>query len=298
MSLDSAETEYQSLGDLLRQTRIAQGLELEEIADDTKIALHVLKAMEDNAYDKLPSEVFAKGFYLLYAKKLQLDREDILQRFHQNASHQPQIKKRLPPNKGGQDINSMAERPGATSFFNFGLILFALLLCGGLLCWYFSWNPATYLSEKLRSMQTSATEERSPEPDPQNTDVQGDDATAIAGSTASSQPTALGDTLIIVNTDTSGASEPPVPLAGSPAHYFVKATFKQAARVTATIDNGEMTTRNFAAGETVNWQAGQKIILTLPNNSGIDITINDLPFTLPTSTEPFVTVSIPDDLLR
>ena len=46
----------------------------------------------------------------------------------------------------------MAERPTFLPFSFLGMILLLLLLFGGFLSWYFSWNPATYLSQKLRSL--------------------------------------------------------------------------------------------------------------------------------------------------
>ena len=55
--------------------------------------------------------------------------------------------------KLAQEVGNMAERPSYMPFSFFGLLVLLMLLLGGVLSWYFSWNPATYLSQKLRSLE-------------------------------------------------------------------------------------------------------------------------------------------------
>lgn len=66
-----AETEY--TGDLLRRVRISQGIELEEICAKTKIGVGHLEAIEQDAFEKLPAEVYARGFVSQVANLLGLD---------------------------------------------------------------------------------------------------------------------------------------------------------------------------------------------------------------------------------
>ncbi len=67
----SAETEF--TGRLLRKVREAQGIELADIAKQTKIALSHLKALENEAFSELPALVYTRGFVQQLAKYLKLD---------------------------------------------------------------------------------------------------------------------------------------------------------------------------------------------------------------------------------
>lgn len=155
MLSQSAEIEYASLGEYLRETRISMGIDLITVAEKTKISSKNLQAIEDNDFAALPAEAFTRGFCTLYAKILSLDPQLVLEMYTQERPNQHNSKNRRirPPKQHTKDVGSMAERPNFVPFSFFGLILLLLLLFGGFLSWFFSWNPATYLSQKLRSLE-------------------------------------------------------------------------------------------------------------------------------------------------
>lgn len=66
-----AETEF--TGPLLRRVRESQGILLEEIAKTTKISMAHLGAIEEDAFDQLPAEVYTRGFVTQIAQLLRLD---------------------------------------------------------------------------------------------------------------------------------------------------------------------------------------------------------------------------------
>jgi flagellar biosynthesis protein FlhG len=65
------ETEF--AGATLRKVREAQGIELAEISAHTKIGRLHLAALEDEAWEDLPAEVYVRGFLVEVAKFLSLD---------------------------------------------------------------------------------------------------------------------------------------------------------------------------------------------------------------------------------
>jgi flagellar biosynthesis protein FlhG len=67
----NAETEF--TGRLLTKVRESRGIELEEIAKATKIALSHLRAIEADAFADLPALVYTRGFVQELAKYLKLD---------------------------------------------------------------------------------------------------------------------------------------------------------------------------------------------------------------------------------
>jgi cytoskeletal protein RodZ len=154
MSLQSSKTEYTTLGEYLRETRITQGKKLASVSGETKISSKNLQAIEESNFAALPADAFTRGFYALYAKSLLLNPDEIVKMY---TEERPRPKKcitgsMMPTGKLAQEVGNMAERPSFLPFSFFGLTMLLMLLFGGVLCWYFSWNPATYLSQKLRSL--------------------------------------------------------------------------------------------------------------------------------------------------
>jgi flagellar biosynthesis protein FlhG len=62
----AADTEFS--GPLLRQIREAQGIELRDIAERSKIGMAYLQAMEAEIWNKLPAVVYVRGFVAEYAR--------------------------------------------------------------------------------------------------------------------------------------------------------------------------------------------------------------------------------------
>lgn len=72
--------ELQGIGEILKKTREAQGISLDEVAEATKIRSKYLKALEEEAFDQLPGDVYAKGFATAYLKYLGIkDRPDVIE---------------------------------------------------------------------------------------------------------------------------------------------------------------------------------------------------------------------------
>jgi len=70
-----------ALGTYLREAREARGIDLRDAAQQTRISLNYLKALEDEDFARLPGEVFVKGFLKNYGKFLQLDEAETMKRF-------------------------------------------------------------------------------------------------------------------------------------------------------------------------------------------------------------------------
>jgi len=67
-----------TLGEFLQKTREEKGLNLAEVAYQTKIREHYLYALENNQVEKLPSKMQGKGYLRIYAQFLGLDEKMIL----------------------------------------------------------------------------------------------------------------------------------------------------------------------------------------------------------------------------
>jgi hypothetical protein len=61
------------IGSSLREARLRQGLDLNELEQGTKIRAKYLRALEDEEFDLLPAPTYVKGFLRSYAEYLGLD---------------------------------------------------------------------------------------------------------------------------------------------------------------------------------------------------------------------------------
>jgi cytoskeletal protein RodZ len=68
-------------GEYLRQIRVTQKRDLDEVAQELNIPVKTLMALEQDDYKSLPEATFIKGYYRTYAKFLKVDATNIIQRF-------------------------------------------------------------------------------------------------------------------------------------------------------------------------------------------------------------------------
>lgn len=61
------------IGSSLRDARVRKGLDLNDLEAETKIRAKYLKALEEERFDLLPGDTYAKGFLRSYAERLGLD---------------------------------------------------------------------------------------------------------------------------------------------------------------------------------------------------------------------------------
>jgi cytoskeleton protein RodZ len=71
------ETEAPSVGEQLRAAREAKGINLEDVAAQTRIPRRHLESLENSDWDKLPAPTYTIGFAKSYASAIGLDRADI-----------------------------------------------------------------------------------------------------------------------------------------------------------------------------------------------------------------------------
>ena len=75
-----------TLGQYLRNAREARGIALRDAAQQTRIRLNYLKALEEEDFARLPGEVFVKGFLKNYGKFLRLEEFEVMKRYAESRS--------------------------------------------------------------------------------------------------------------------------------------------------------------------------------------------------------------------
>ena len=71
----------ETVGKYLKRERELRNISLKEISTATKIRENILKAIEEDRYDLLPTPVFVKGFLVAYVKHVGLDPRDVVLRY-------------------------------------------------------------------------------------------------------------------------------------------------------------------------------------------------------------------------
>lgn len=70
-----------SLGQQLRDQRVRREISLEQVSESTRISRTYLAALERDAFDELPGDVFAKGYVRAYADFIGADAEGLVEAF-------------------------------------------------------------------------------------------------------------------------------------------------------------------------------------------------------------------------
>ncbi len=101
-----------SLGEKLRQAREEKGLELRDVADNTRITIGYLAAIEDNNYKPLPGGVFNKGFVRSFAKAVGVDEKEALADYNNLiATQMPEVDPDAPTRRPNVYTNEQQGTP-------------------------------------------------------------------------------------------------------------------------------------------------------------------------------------------
>ena len=281
---DPSFLDTETLGQFLQRQRTEQGVDLLEVAEETKIPLGTLQAMEGGDFAALPADAFARGFYVIYARHLGLDNVNILEQYaRERGSSLKHQKKSVPtPSRLGKTVSPMAERPLITPLSALGFSLVLLVLITGGISWFFSWNPANFLSEELRSFgKVTAVQQKA--------ETGLSPVSQMDAKEAPKPPSQAA----VVSGQAPDASRAAVPNADP---YTLRAEFLEPTKVTVTVDDVFPEELTFAAGQTHDWHAKKSIILALPSTTKTRLTLNGVVIPLPEPVNGYITVSIPGPL--
>jgi cytoskeleton protein RodZ len=321
MSHEDTQEEIQSLGAFLREHREQKGASLTEACEATKISLPVLKAIEEDAYERMPAEAFCRGFYSLYASFLELDPKIILEQYEASKETVQKSSKKpaKPPVKKSRSCTNYAEPSSISPATSLTIFTVACLITVAGICWYFNWNPVDYINTKLMLPQPSMEQEQTqaaqqtpaaPLPDP---------AAIEAGSQGHGTESFNENeaTAGITNKEEAGSLEPLPPMllsetndkvieelpekaqTASPAvaPYHLEIYFSSNGTLKVTLDDGFVLDKHFSAGETLQWEVEKKIILDMPETISGTLRLNEIEIPLPEAENGRRMLSLPEDLL-
>ena len=183
-----------SIGERLRQERLQQGLDLEQIAELTKITPLMLEAIESDDFDRLPGSFFARSFVRQYARALGLDEEGFeseLRRvagFGHPAADEPQQAPLPEVVARPQPVPPARSSPSRQSLGSLVAFLLILAACSAI---YTLWQRTRGTAAK--SQQVAAVQAPSATPTPEPTSSPSPEAAAPSPTpveTPAAEPTA------------------------------------------------------------------------------------------------------------
>lgn len=79
--MTSDETRHASFGRYLRSVRIDKGIDIKNVAEETKISLTILEKLESENHDHLPDPIYVRGFIQAYAGVVGADPVQALEKY-------------------------------------------------------------------------------------------------------------------------------------------------------------------------------------------------------------------------
>lgn len=257
---EEEKTEEQNVGGagrLLRQERERRGLTLEDISERTRLRPNLIKAVEDEAWDSLPSPAFVRGFLKNYAKVLSMDDTRVLEAYGRKISVAGG-ELRVP----GEPLRSRRKWPFFLLCLVAAVAVFALWKTYGPL------EPASTLQKETKP-PVVAEAEKSPLVVPVTETVQEKgEENAAASAPASRETEAQQETPAA---ETSAAPVEPEPKQGP---HMLKGKVNSRTWVKIYVDDLNPREYMFQPGQQPEWTASRGFYMIVGNAGGIDLEWN------------------------
>jgi cytoskeleton protein RodZ len=264
----SADHPRTSFGAWLRHQREARSVSMREIADNSKISLRYLEALEQDRFDVLPAPVFARGFLREYARVVGLNPDEVVNLYIVAQEERAEGGKR-PERPASARMEGAGAAP---SSLGYGLLLgLAVVLFVGiaaLLSFLAERRKTPPPESKLVAPTTMSPPAAAPSQASPTAHPDGAPAAVAAG--GGGEIPAGGAAL-----DTPAGAEP---LAGP---LRVVLNFSQDCWMETVVDGNRRTAELKAAGETVQIEAEQSVLLTLGNSRAVTVEVDGVPLALP-----------------
>lgn len=141
------------LGALLKSHREKVGLTLDQLSEQTRVRTRFLDALENEAWDRLPSPGFVKGFIRNYARAVGLDPDSVLSLYE--PTHSPRE----------EDFNPHQAMAPAKSRKPIVLLITLIILAVAGGCFYYAWQLyAPRPPDSIRTPPKSLNGENKAEP--------------------------------------------------------------------------------------------------------------------------------------
>lgn len=262
-----------SLGSLLRKSREERNIGLDEAVKATRIRRHNLEALEREEWDKLPSQVFVKGFVRSYAEFLGLDKELVIncyERSFPGQKYQPRVL---------QEISTQSGRWRLILVISF----LAVSLTAAII--YLRERNISVIEKAYQYLETERIGHE-PEDTQRGEDVRVKDKAAATETVAEEATASGGETEIAGEVEPNQDTAAPADLVVQegvkdeqppPPRFTLTATVQSRTWIAIGIDDQPGKEYLLQPGETVKWNADEGFDILVGNAGGIEFFLNGAP---------------------
>lgn len=158
----------ESIGTRLRQLRLEKGLSLEDVHKQTKIHLNILKALEEDSLVNF-SPIYIKGFLKIYCNFLGIDPKTVISEYKENKNKpEPVTQKEIEKEneKQAKPLPKVLDKKSLTEFGLFkiirknirSIILVIVVLIGALVLFNFSRFVVSKISLGLKKIKSKSSQ--------------------------------------------------------------------------------------------------------------------------------------------
>ena len=271
-----------SIGERLREERLRRGLDLQVIAEQTKISATFLHAIEADDLDRLPGSFFARSFVRQYARVLGLDESAIEPELNQLASaeaaepEEPRLPRYMP---------APMPAPGTGKPQSLAALLVFLVVIAGLAGTYAVWQRM----RDGRSQEPVPVAQQQPPPAVTPASFSPPPSTQVAAAPqpgspqpAAPQPVAPatpapGETTPATVTHAEPPASPPVEAQQAPAAVRVELRSTATTWIRATADGKFLFIGNLEPGDSKVFEGEQSVNIRTGNAGGLEAVWNGKP---------------------
>lgn len=149
------------IGKTLKEARLARGLTLEAVEEETKIRRKYIQAMEEEQFQILPGAVYAKAFLKNYAKYLNVNIEEALETFGRQNIEDTLTEEIEKPADEEQASNDTHSRP------HFWLYISAALLVAVLAVFFYQGAKGQWLNRPAERIKNELNNAKMFTPQPE-----------------------------------------------------------------------------------------------------------------------------------
>ena len=266
-----------TLGSLLRTSREERHIDLDAVVEATKVRRHYLEALENEEWEKLPSQVFVKGFLRSYAEFLGLDTQTVLGYYRKAAPRE-----RYQPH-ALQSIGTRSTMWRRTITIS----LLVLALIGVII--YLRGNGISIIGQAFRYLDTqSVTEQKEVEIEREDVKIPDEEATETVFAGRAEIEDEQGEEIASVAEGESAQEAVVAPEEGAVAteageeqplspRFILAATVIARTWLSIAVDDEPVKEYLFQPGETFRWTAEEGFDMLVGNAGGIEFSLNGSP---------------------
>jgi len=245
----------ESVGRYLNRERELRNISLKEISTATKIRESLLRAIEEDRHDLLPSPVFVKGFLIAYGKYIGLDPSDVVLRYESDLKELNAYEDKAPLRPRRKEWNR-------------GFLVGTIVLIVGIIIIFNLWRMPKEQGEHAptRVEETPLAQEQSPAPPVVPKE---EDTARLVEETISIEEVPLAETTVAETMNTRGET------GGGDLALQIKAV--EDTWIAFQVDSDFPREITLKAGETFSQRADEQIKLKIGNAGGVNLIFNGEP---------------------